>query len=155
MDNFINLVEWRVVKLVVSVNVFFVLKSPVVLIFVRLDVAPDVVLFILNYLARGLLLYFCLFGFLLLSASDFDTLITKEDKCLNNVAIVVLDGLRHVCVDNQRAQSENESLHFEVLLDGLDLGHHGFEQFASLLSFFELCQGDTEIIPEAHQDSLD
>ena len=119
MDNFINLVERRVVKLVISVNILLVTEAPVVLIFITLNVYSDIVLLVFDNLAGCLVFYLRFLRFLSFFASDFDALVTKVDQCLNNIAVVVFDGLWHVRVHYEGAESEHESLHFEVLLDHL------------------------------------
>lgn len=57
MDHFVDFVERRVVESLVSVDIFFIGEIPFIIVFVRLDVYPDVVL-ILNDLSWSFLLDF-------------------------------------------------------------------------------------------------
>ena len=57
IDNFVNFVEGRIVGSIVSVVIFLISKLPIILVFVRLDVYPNVV-FILNDLSWSFLLDF-------------------------------------------------------------------------------------------------
>ena len=70
MDHFVNFVEWRDVEIVISVHIIFIVEIPFIIVFVRLDVYPDVVL-ILNDLSWSFLLDFGHLFFLVLLCSPY------------------------------------------------------------------------------------
>ena len=115
----------------------------------------NVVLVLYDLAGLLLLLDLCHLGlFLACISSDVDALLAEEDQCLDDVPVVVADCLGHVGGDDEGTQSEDESLHLEVLLELGHFLHDDLEELAGGGAGLKLRQGDSVVVPEAHQDSL-
>ena len=138
VNHFVEVVKWRVVHIIVSIDVLFI-TILVLVIIVRIQVDVGI-FFILTNDGLAMILDLSLFSLLLaleLLLSDLDAFATEVGERLDDVGVVVFDAVGHVTVDEEGSESENESLDLEVLPNLAHLLEDELEEIKTLNQVIE------------------